>query len=155
MIKLDFALYLTQAQDYLSKNIFAGLIIGAFAVMAFIASCVLLHKAHMGWGWMFVPFVGTYKCLKMVKMTGVFWGGLIVAALSAVFLAIGGNVCGIIGFILLCILGLMLVVFTVVYYAKLAPAFGKRTLFALGLIFLTSIFLCILAFGSAEYRELD
>lgn len=39
-----------------------------------------------------------------------------------------------------------------VAYFKLAKAFGKGTGFGIGMIFLTPIFLLILAFGDAEYE---
>lgn len=38
------------------------------------------------------------------------------------------------------------------FYIDLAKAFGKEPVFAVGLIFLNIIFLCILAFGSAQYQ---
>lgn len=44
------------------------------------------------------------------------------------------------------------IVMSVVVLYKLAKAFGKGTGFALGLIFLSPIFICILGFGSAEYE---
>ena len=40
---------------------------------------------------------------------------------------------------------------TIYLYYKLARAFGKGIGYALGLIFLTPIFICMLGFGSAEY----
>lgn len=39
------------------------------------------------------------------------------------------------------------------YYIDLARAFNKSLLFGLGLIFLNSIFFCILGLGSAEYLD--
>lgn len=38
------------------------------------------------------------------------------------------------------------------YYIDLAKAFGKDVPFAIGLIFLSPIFMCILGFGSSEYQ---
>jgi hypothetical protein len=43
-------------------------------------------------------------------------------------------------------------VFTVIAYVKLAKCFGKNPMFAVGLIFLSPIFLAILAFGKSEYK---
>ena len=37
-------------------------------------------------------------------------------------------------------------------YYRLALAFGKDTGFAIGLMFLTPIFACILGFGKAEFQ---
>ena len=47
--------------------------------------------------------------------------------------------------------GIIIFVLTIVMNVKLAKVFGKSGLFAVGLIFLTNIFLLILAFGSAQY----
>lgn len=43
------------------------------------------------------------------------------------------------------------IVFGIMVYFKLAKAFGKGVGFGFGLLFLTPIFILILAFGSAEY----
>ena len=43
------------------------------------------------------------------------------------------------------------IVFGIMVYFKLASAFGKGVGFGFGLLFLTPIFILILAFGSAEY----
>lgn len=43
------------------------------------------------------------------------------------------------------------VVFLIITMVKLAKAFGKSGGFAVGLIFLSVIFYCILAFGDAQY----
>lgn len=42
-------------------------------------------------------------------------------------------------------------VVAVLMFVKLAKAFGKGIGFALGLMFLSPVFLCILGFGDAEY----
>ena len=41
--------------------------------------------------------------------------------------------------------------FAIITMVKLAKAFGKSGGFAVGLIFLSIIFYCILAFGDAQY----
>ncbi len=43
------------------------------------------------------------------------------------------------------------IVFAIITMVKLAKAFGKSGGFAVGLIFLSIIFYCILAFGDAQY----
>lgn len=43
------------------------------------------------------------------------------------------------------------IVFGIITYVKLAKAFGKSGGFAVGLIFLGLIFMCILGFGDAQY----
>ncbi len=42
-------------------------------------------------------------------------------------------------------------IWSIMVSVKMAPAFGKSTAFAIGLIFLTPIFYCILGFGNAQY----
>ena len=57
-------------------------------------------------------------------------------------------------------LGILLFIAVVVYAVviqskfcnRLARAYGKSSGFAVGLFFLGSIFLCILAFGKSEYQ---
>ncbi len=44
------------------------------------------------------------------------------------------------------------IVIAIITMVKLAKAFGKGGGFAVGLIFLSTIFYCILAFGSAQYQ---
>lgn len=54
-------------------------------------------------------------------------------------------------FLLMCIPVVNFVAMIMVY-VKLAKAFGKGTGFAVGLIFLAPIFMCILGFGDAQYE---
>ncbi len=53
--------------------------------------------------------------------------------------------------LLLCLIPFVNLVVLIVVMVDLAKAFGKGTGFALGLIFLSVIFLPILGFGSAQY----
>jgi hypothetical protein len=52
---------------------------------------------------------------------------------------------------LLMLIPIVNVVIIIMTYVKLAKAFGKGGGFAVGLIFLGVIFMCILGFGKAEY----
>ena len=53
---------------------------------------------------------------------------------------------------LLCLIpGVGALIWTILVSIKLAPAFGKETAFAIGLILLGPIFYMILGFGSAKY----
>lgn len=47
------------------------------------------------------------------------------------------------------------IVVLILFWIGLAKAFGKSTLFGLGLIFFTWIFVIILAFGRSEYQSVD
>ena len=53
---------------------------------------------------------------------------------------------------LLCLIPLVNVVVLILTNYKLAVAFGQTAAFTIGLIFLSAIFLPILAFGPAEYE---
>ena len=52
---------------------------------------------------------------------------------------------------LLCFVPLVNIVMSIIMYVKLAQAFGKSGGFAVGLIFLSFIFIPMLGFGDAEY----
>ena len=54
--------------------------------------------------------------------------------------------------LLLFFIPIVSIVFVIIVYIDIAKAFGKGIAFALGLIFLTPIFFCILGFGDAEYQ---
>ena len=52
---------------------------------------------------------------------------------------------------LLFLIPIVNIVYMCMLYIRLAKSFGKSTGFGVGLIFLNVIFLCILAFGDAQY----
>jgi hypothetical protein len=54
--------------------------------------------------------------------------------------------------LLLLVSAACVMVLNIIKSIGLAHAFGQGTAFGIGLAFLTVIFLCILAFGSAQYR---
>lgn len=51
-----------------------------------------------------------------------------------------------------CVGPFVLLVINCIAYYKLALAFGKGTGFAIGLMFLSPIFQCILGFGKSEFK---
>lgn len=53
--------------------------------------------------------------------------------------------------VLLCLIPFVNSIVFIILFLDLAKSYGKDTMFALGLILLTPIFLPILAFGSAQY----
>jgi len=53
--------------------------------------------------------------------------------------------------VLLCLIPFVNFIVFIILFLDLAKSYGKDTMFALGLILLTPIFLPILAFGSAQY----
>lgn len=55
-------------------------------------------------------------------------------------------------FFILLLIPIVGFIVAIILWLDIAKAFGKSVLFALGLIFLSPIFVCILGFGSAQYR---
>lgn len=98
----------------------------AIAVLMIVASWKILTKAgRPGWA-SIIPFYNYYIEFEMVGMNG--W------------------------LFLLLLVPIANIVILIMYNIKLAQVFGKGTGFAIGLIFLKTIFTLILAFGSAQYQ---
>ena len=96
-----------------------------FYVLLIIAEWKIFTKAGKpGWHSL-IPFLNLYDIFEIAGYSGWMFLTLLIPCVGWIFMI------------------LMLV--------KLAKAFGKGTGFAIGLIFLTNIFLLILGFGSAQY----
>ncbi len=96
-------------------------------VVAIVAQWKIFTKAgRPGW-YSLIPIFNIYQMFKIAGLSGwmilLFFVPVVGALIASILLAI-----------------------------NLAKAFGKGTGFALGLIFLSFIFMLILAFGSAEYQ---
>ena len=97
----------------------------AVAVLGVIAMWKIFEKAgEPGWA-AIIPFYNLYVLFKITWGNG--WKFLFLLIPIANF------------------------VFLIITMVKLAKAFGKSGGFAVGLIFLSIIFYCILAFGDAQY----
>ena len=97
----------------------------AFAVLAIVAMCKIFEKAGKpGWA-AIIPFYNIYVLFEITWGNG--WKFL---------------------FLLIPIAN---IVFAIITMVKLAKAFGKSGGFAVGLIFLSIIFYCILAFDNSQY----
>lgn len=107
---------------YAAMIYFASLV---FSILAIIGLWKMFKKAgEPGWC-AIIPFVNVYKLFKIA------WGS---------------------GWLfLLCFIPIVNIVMGIMVSIKLARAFGKGTGFAVGLIFLPSIFYMILGFGDAVY----
>ena len=98
----------------------------AFAVLAIVAMWKIFEKAGKpGWA-AIIPFYNIYVLFEIT------WGN-------------GWK-------FLLLLIPIANIVFAIITMVKLAKAFGKGGGFAVGLIFLSVIFYCILAFGPSEYE---
>jgi len=104
---------------------FMSVVYLAIAVLGIVAMWKIFEKAgEPGWA-AIIPFYNLYVLFKITWGNG--WKFL---------------------FLLIPIAN---VVFLIITMVKLAKAFGKSGGFAVGLIFLSVIFYCILAFGDAQY----
>lgn len=104
---------------------FASILSLAIAVLGIVAMWKVFEKAgEPGWA-AIIPFYNLYVLFKITWGNG--WKFL---------------------FLLIPVAN---IVFAIITMVKLAKAFGKSGGFAVGLIFLSVIFWCILAFGDAQY----
>ncbi len=102
-----------------------SIVILILAVVLIIANWKIFSKAgEPGWA-AIVPFYNQYVLFKITLGQG--W------------------------LFLLCLVPVVNVVMSIIVIFKLASAFGKGIGFGFGLLFLSPIFLMILAFGSSEY----
>lgn len=127
-------------------GIFAALgifivVILALVILALVAKYKLFKKMGLdGWKGL-IPMVSNY--LQMEK-TGVDQRWLLVATFGSII-----SIVPLIGSLALLV---AMIYMTILVNVSLANSFGKSTGFAVGLILLNPIFLCILAFGSATYE---
>ena len=98
-----------------------------------------------------VEVIGMWKVFVKAGIEG--WKSLIpIYNLVLLYKLVGLNPLLILTALIPCVGGIVLVVITYIAYYRLALAFGKSTGFAIGLMFLTPIFMCILGFGKAEFQ---
>lgn len=116
------------------------LIAGVIAILMIIANWKLFKKMGLeGWKSL-IPFVKDY--LQMEK-TGVNQKWLLIVLFGGIIAIIP-----LIGFLIYLVAAIYLWILTSV---SLARSFGKSDSFAVGLILLAPIFVCILAFGDSKY----
>lgn len=127
-----------------------GLVVYAFFIWVIksIAKFIILKKAgDKGWK-AFIPYYGDYTMYKLTWNTKMFWVALALNV-ATYFIPVDAT-----GF--LSILSLALSICIIVVYAKrsynIARAFGHGVGFAIGYLFLGSIFRVILALDNSVYR---
>lgn len=108
-----------------------------------------------GWG-VLVPIYNVYLLFKIAWKTKMCWimlaCMLLPGLLSGFMVGMDGNeVLAVILPLLMMACAIASIVIGIINTVKLAKAFGKGGGFAVGLIFLSIIFYCILAFGKAQY----
>ena len=137
--------------------------IGA-VVMIIIAWCRIFKKAGIHPGMFFIPGYGAYLCYRIADsgvlffiQLGISVGGSLISSLIASTAAgsrryysdYSAPLAGL-GIIYILVLIAVLII-NIFYFINLSKCFGKSGGFAVGLLFLYPIFICILGFGSAQY----
>ena len=120
--------YTSVDTSQMSSAFGVGYLIGCLIVMviAFIAQWKIFVKAgRPGW-YSLIPIFNIYQMFKIAGMSG--WMMLLM------FIPIAN------------------IIVSILFAINLAKAFGKGGGFAVGLIFLSFIFMLILGFGSAQYQ---
>lgn len=142
----------------------------AISVLLIVAMWKLFTKAgDKGWK-SIIPVYNEYTLFKLVWKKGVFWVTLILTVIICVLggiliwdvmvYTLGGApgvaedqflmIVGILT-IAVVVLSIPLLIISIILCFKIAKAYGKGAGWGFGLLFFYPIFLCILAFGSAQY----
>lgn len=126
------------------------------AVLPIVAMWKVYVKAGVpGWG-VLVPIYNMYLLFKIAWKTKMYWIMLACMILPGFFSGLmvgmdGNEVLAVILPLLMMACVIAAIVIGIINTVKLAKAFGKSGGFAVGLLFLSIIFCCILAFGKAQY----
>lgn len=148
----------------------SSLISLAISILLIVAMWKLFTKAgDKGWK-AIIPFYNQYTLFKLVWKRSLFWVTLIISIIIVVLACIlswdaivymSGGAAGvsedqfmmvILGLTLaILVLSLPLFIINIILCFKIAKAYGKGAGWGFGLLFFYPIFLCILAFGSAQY----
>ena len=116
------------------------IVILAVAILVIVAKWKLFKKMGID-GWK--SLISTVNTYLQMEATGVDQRWLLIILFGALICMVP-----IIGFLLFLV---AVIYFVILMNVSLAKSFGKSTGFAVGLIFLSPIFLCILAFGDSKY----
>ena len=135
----------------------AGLIIVLIAIAVFTIICmwkIFVKAGEPGWKCL-IPVYGEYVFFKIAWEPMWFFITLGLTVLSNIITSVAaangnGGATGF-GLVLLIIVSIVSIVIGIITMIKLAKRFGKSGAFAVGLIFLNTIFLAILAFDSSDY----
>lgn len=124
------------------------------AVLSIIANWKIYTKAgRPGWKCL-IPVYNVYVLFDMVWETRQFWIYLAMFAAYYVFMLLGAGVSGIFTiFALLC--GIAMLVWSIRLLNHLSACFGHGPWFTVGLLFLNTIFVMILAFGDSKYCHFE
>lgn len=128
----------TLLQAYLVLVLVIGFIVWLIQT---IAMWKVFTKARQA-GWKaIIPIYNTYIYFKIAGIPGLFWLTILLTVLAAIP-----------NQIVLSISLILTIVITIYHAYKLSKAFGHGVGYTLGLLFLNTIFILILGFGSDEYK---
>lgn len=124
--------------------------------MCIIAWCKIFRKADIHPGKLFIPVYGQYLMYSIPNCGGLFVASIVISVLSSLCSTCAssmGNRGESAPFlaVMLIIFAVALLVINIIFCVRLAKAFGKSGGFAVGLIFLYPIFICILGFDNSVY----
>ncbi|HOO28336.1 MAG TPA: DUF5684 domain-containing protein [Lachnospiraceae bacterium] len=121
-------------------------------VLYVIAYWKLFTKAgEAGWK-SIIPIYNGYILYKIGWQVKWFWIVLGLGVISNILSAIGGNSPVVIIIVICTLMSVAAgIISGIIFNLKLAKAYGKGTGFGIGLIFLNTIFVFILAFGDSKY----
>ncbi len=129
----------------------------AVCVLAIVAMWLLFEKAGEG-GWKaIIPIYNLYTLFKLAWNEKTFWEVFICAVCMSIIYAVlvnfGYNIGDFVIFLWVCncLLGIWILIDIIVLCTQIAFAYGRGWGFAIGMVFLTLIFICILAFGKSKY----
>ena len=102
-------------------------------------------------GFAIVQIIAMYKIFEKAGIEG--WKAIIpIYNIIVLYKLVGLNPYLVLTLLIPCVGPFVLMIISYIAYYRLALAFGKDTGFAIGLMFLTPIFACILGFGKAEFQ---
>ena len=126
------------------------------SVVCIVAWCKIFRKADIHPGKLFIPFYGQYLMYSIANCEGLFAASIVISVLCSLFgscassMGTSGESTSLL-LVLLGVLSVALLIISIVFVVRLAKAFDKSNAFAVGLIFLYPIFICILGFDNSVY----
>ena len=108
-------------------------------------------------GWKsIIPVYSDYVSYRIAWKTSFFWLSLVLGIVASVAQGLADpNSDNLMILAVVSLLRIVIGIIGILYSVNLAKAFGKGIGFAIGLIFLSPIFMLILGFGDAEYCGTD
>ena len=138
----------------------------ALLVFVIIAWCKIFIKAGIHPGKFFIPVYGGWLAWDIADCGGLYIATFVISVVASMISSVITNLAvssrysyyssydtsALSGLLVVyAIVGIICIIFQIIFCCKLARAFGKSGGFAVGLILLNPIFILILGFGSAQY----